>query len=330
MSFTKATRKKAKLRLGLTGPSGSGKTLGALMIAAGLGGRIAVIDTEHNSADLYADMFDFDSMSLVPPYTPERFIDAINKARDAGYSNLIIDSVTHEWSGSGGCLELNEAVAKAKFKGNTWSAWSETTPRHRRFLDAILGSPMNVIVTMRSKTETVQTEVNGKKSVAKLGMKSEQKDGIEYEFTTVLDIVREGHYALASKDRTGLFTDEDPKAITPDTGKMLQAWLESGAEPKTEPSADDAEPVIPAMLADLLVDVGIADSMESLKNAYAQAYDVAKRHGSAAIMAGLVSAKDLRKSQLQVLAAIQSEKSVIQPGEVRRFLHSDNDERAIQ
>lgn len=228
MKFEKAIRMKAKLRLALTGPSGAGKTYGALLIAQGLGGRIAVIDTEHGSARLYSHLCEFDVLTLTPPYTPERFIEAIRAAE--GYDVLIIDSITHEWNGSGGCLELVDQVANAKYKGNSWSAWNEITPRHRAFLDALLQSPMHVIATARSKTETAQTESNGRKKVVKLGMKSEQRDGIEYEFTTVLDIVHEGHYALASKDRTGLFGG-DPQPISIDTGRALLDWLESGAEP---------------------------------------------------------------------------------------------------
>lgn len=234
MKFEKAVRRKAKLRLALTGPSGSGKTFGALLIAAGLGGKVAVIDTEHDSASLYAgmkDMPEFDSLSLVPPYSPERFIEAIKSAEQAGYDTLIVDSITHEWSGSGGCLEINDALAHAKFRGNTWSAWNETTPRHRKFIDTILGSSMHVIATSRSKTETAQIEENGRKKVAKLGMKAEARDGTEYEFTTVLDIIHDGHYAMASKDRTGLFSGVDPQKITIDTGKSLLNWLESGATP---------------------------------------------------------------------------------------------------
>lgn len=237
MKFTKATRKKSKLRLGLTGPAGSGKTWGALKVAKGLGGSIAVIDTEHGSASLYEHIVDFDVLELTAPYTPERFIEAIDAAESAGYETLIIDSITHEWSGKGGCLEINEAIAQSKFRGNTWSAWNETTKRHRTFIDRILQSKMHIIATMRSKTETAQQEsITGKKQVVKLGMKAEQRDGSEYEFGVVLDIIHDGHYATASKDRTGIFVDQDPKPITVETGKALLNWLESGVDPLPEVS----------------------------------------------------------------------------------------------
>jgi hypothetical protein len=238
MQFSKAVRKKAKLRLALTGPSGSGKTYGALLLAKGIGGKVAVIDSEHGSASLYANLLDYDTLELAPPYSPERYIAAIHAAEKAGYDVIVIDSVTHEWSGSGGCLEINETTAKARFQGNTWSAWNDTTPRHRAFLDAMLQSPAHIIATARSKTETAQQkDGNGKTKVVKLGMKAEQRDGLEFEMSVVLDIVHDGHYAVASKDRTGLFVDQDPQAITEQTGVKLREWLESGAEPPAAPPA---------------------------------------------------------------------------------------------
>lgn len=235
MQFQKAERKKSKLRLALTGPSGSGKTYGALLVAKGLGGKIAVIDTEKGSAALYSHLVDFDVLDLEPPYTPERYRQAVKLAVENGYGVVIIDSITHEWPGPGGCLELNEETARAKYRGNTWSAWNETKAHHRAFIDDLLVCPAHVIVTMRSKTKTVQVEVNGRKQVQKLGMKSEQNDGIEYEFTTVLDLVHDGNFALPSKDRTGLFPpNSDPFKLSKNIGQNLAKWLESGVDLEAE------------------------------------------------------------------------------------------------
>lgn len=241
LTFTKAVRKQARLRLALTGPSGSGKTYSALLMASGIGGRIAVIDTERSSASLYSHLCEFDTLDLAPPYTPEAFIEAVTAAEKAGYTTLIIDSITHEWNGIGGCLELVDEIAKAKYKGNSWSAWNDITPRHRTFLDKLMQSPLHIIATMRSKTETAQVEENGRKRVAKLGMKSEQRDGTEYEFTIVLDLVHDGHYATASKDRTGLFSG-DPKPIDIATGKRIVDWLNSGEPLKPEPPKQESDP----------------------------------------------------------------------------------------
>jgi len=238
--FKKAERKKSKLRLGITGPSGSGKTYAALTLAKAMGGKIAAIDTENGSMSLYENMCDFDVIDMAAPYTPQRMVEYIKMAEANGYDVLIIDSITHEWSGPGGCIEMNDTAARTKFKGNTWSAWSVTKPMHRALLDTIIASPMHIITTLRSKTETAQEGRN----VVKLGMKAEQDAGYEYEMTVVLDIVHEGHYALASKDRTGIFTDKPAMPITEETGKQLMAWLDSGAEPTPEPAKPKTEPPV--------------------------------------------------------------------------------------
>ena len=222
-SFTKAERKKAKLKLNLNGASGSGKTYSALVLASSLGKKIAVIDTENESASLYANEFNFDTLPLKPPYSPERFAGAIHAAHNMGYEVLIIDSASHEWIGTGGCLEINDEAAK-RFKGNTWSAWSETTPRHRKFIDAILQTDMHIITTTRAKTETVQGE---KGKVIKLGMKAEQREGYEYELTVSLDMLHENKFAIPTKDRTKLVNPAG-EVITKETGEKLIAWLNDG------------------------------------------------------------------------------------------------------
>lgn len=289
MKFEKATRKKAKLRLALTGPSGSGKTYGALTIASGLGGKIAVIDTERGSASLYSHLTEFDTLELDPPYTPERFIEAVKAAEAAGYNILVIDSLTHEWNGVGGCLELVDQIANAKFKGNTWSAWSVVTPRHRALQDAILRSQMHIIATMRSKTETAQTEEHGRKKVVKLGMKAEQRDGSEYEFTTVLDIVHEGHYAMPSKDRTGLFSGDNPRKLTPDVGRELLAWLESGEAPGLSETS----------VADHLAAIEAAASRDDLRAVYETAKSAAQAANDVSAFGQFKSAKDAKLASLE-------------------------------
>ncbi|RQR87682.1 MULTISPECIES: ATP-binding protein [unclassified Burkholderia] len=297
MAFAKAVRKKSKLRLGITGPSGSGKTIGALLIAKGLGGRIAVIDTEKGSASLYADHpehgFEFDVMELDPPYTPEAFIRAIGEAEHAGYDVLIIDSATHEWSGVGGCLELVDEIARARFKGNSWGAWNEVTPRHRKFIDSILRSPLHIIVTMRSKTETAQTEDDrGRKKVVKLGMKAEQREGSEYELTVVLDVQHDTHFVQPSKDRTGLFMDRDPFKISEQTGVTLRQWLESGAEPIKQVLTEQE-------VADHKAAIEAAADMPALKAAYASAYKTATAIKDVDAEAEFTRAKDTRKEALE-------------------------------
>lgn len=249
--FKKATRKQAKLRLALSGPSGSGKTTGALMLAKGIGGKIAVLDTERGSASLYADIVDFDVVELAPPYTPERYIEVIRAAEQAGYTTLILDSITHEWNGQGGILEIVDNYAKAKLKGNTYMAWSEGTPRHQSFIEAMLNSNCHIIATMRSKTvyETSQNE-RGKLTPQKIGTAPQQRDGMDYEFTAVLDIDQSTHLAMASKDRTRLFAD--PQKLTEDTGRKLLEWLNSGKTDTEVAKEQNPEPMTQKQSAALM------------------------------------------------------------------------------
>lgn len=242
IQIRKARRSATRLRLLLTGPSGAGKTFGGLLVAKGLGCRnIIVIDTEQGSSDLYDSLVPFQVIDLRPPFTPEAYVEAIDAAEAAGADAIIVDSISHEWNGKGGCLELVDELARAKFRGNTWSAYSEITPRHRAFIDRMLRSSSHVIATARSKTETAQVEDGGRKKVVKLGVKAETRDGAEYEFTCCLDIVHDGHFAVASKDRTGLFAG-DPKPITEETGKRLAAWLAGGeAVRNVEPAASSTK-----------------------------------------------------------------------------------------
>jgi hypothetical protein len=263
VEIRKARRSATKLRLLLTGPSGSGKTWGALQIAKGIGGKCVVIDTEEGSSDLYDHLHDFDVIDLRPPFSPERYIEAITAAEQAGYEVIIVDSVTHCWSGSGGCLEILEDVAKAQFRGNTWSAFSVITPRWRAFVDKLLRSPAHIICSGRSKTETAQVDDHGKKKVAKLGMKLEARDGLEFEFTCVLDVIHDGHYATVSKDRTGLFAG-DPKPITVETGRRLAEWLAGGHAIAT----DDLDVVEKAREA--IHDATSVDRLDKVMKAVAQ------------------------------------------------------------
>lgn len=229
MELKKATRKKVKLKMGLNGPSGSGKTMGALKMAYGMTGnweKVAVIDTENESASLYSHLGEFQSIDLAAPFSPERFIEAIETCEKAGIEICIIDSATHEWAGAGGCLELNEKLAQTKYRGNTWSAWNETTPRHDRFVNCMLQSNMHIIVCNRSKVETIMGD---DKKVKKLGMKEIQRDGFEYDLSIVFTIDRDTHTAIASKDRSNLFESKDPFMIDEETGRKIREWCETGA-----------------------------------------------------------------------------------------------------
>lgn len=239
--FKKAVREKSKARVALIGPSGSGKTFSALRLAKGLNNeteKTAFIDTE-NSGELFSDLYNYDIVKLEPPFTPQRLIDLINVAAANNYACLIIDSLTHFWTGEGGLLDLHDDFTKAdKFK-NSFNAWRKVTPLHNRLVDTLIRYPGHVIITLRTKTayEIQEQEYKGnrKKIPIKIGLAPQFREGIEYEFTVAFDINHD-HYATVSKDRTNLFLNM-AQIIDEEIGVKLSKWLNSGVEP-VEPIAE--------------------------------------------------------------------------------------------
>ena len=223
MNLQKASRKKAKIKLCLQGPSGSGKTYSALLLAYGLcndWNKIAVVDTENHSAELYAHLGAFNTLQLSAPFTPEKYMQAIDVCEKAGMEVLVIDSVTHEWEN---LLDYHTSL-----QGNSFTNWGRVTPRHNEFVRKILQSSMHIISTIRTKQDYVLNERNGKMVPEKVGLKTVQRDGLEYEFTLVFDINMKNH-AIASKDRTGLFFGQPEQKLSIETGKQINDWCNSGA-----------------------------------------------------------------------------------------------------
>lgn len=219
--FKKASKKQCKLRLALFGVSGGGKTYSSLLLAKGLGGKVALIDTEHNSASKYADRFDFDVCNLDKP-TIGNMLMTIKEA--SNYDVLIIDSLTHSWLE---LLQEVEQIARAKFGGNTWSAWSEGTPKQQKLISALLDFPGHIIVTMRADTNWTTT-VNDKGKVVpiRIGEAPKQGKNIEYEFDMLIQLSQD-HTGLVLKDRTGKFQDEC-FVIDEQFGRQLGEWLQDG------------------------------------------------------------------------------------------------------
>lgn len=231
MSFQKAVKRKAKLKLALTGAAGSGKTYSALRMATGMSSKVAFIDTENSSASLYSDRFAFDVLDLQPPFTHDKFAQAVNDAVAGGYEVVVIDSASHFWEG---VLAYKDALDKRG--GNSYTNWNEAGQKFKIVLDAVLQSPIHVICCMRSKMDYVQEKDDrGKTVVRKVGLAPIMRDGISFEFTTVLDI-DEAHHAKASKDRTALFGDHIFQ-VTEETGRKLLEWLNTGAEAIPKPPA---------------------------------------------------------------------------------------------
>jgi len=230
MELRKATRQKAKIRLGLSAVSGGGKTMSAILIAKGLAGgdlsKVVIIDTENGSADLYSHIGDYNVLPLEAPYSPENYAKAIKTCEDAGMEVIIVDSITHEWDGKGGILEIHNAMT-----GNSFANWASLTPRHQKFIDAILQSKCHVITTVRRKQEYEMTkDSNGKTVIEKGGLKEITRDGFEYELTANLQLDMK-HNATAMKDRTGLFMGKPEFVPTEETGKLILEWCENGVAP---------------------------------------------------------------------------------------------------
>jgi|GEM_PF-1371503 len=239
MAFKPASKSMAKAKIAITGPAGSGKTFSALLLAYGLvgkDGRCAVIDTENNSASLYIDKFDgwaYDVSQMSPPYTIEKYLADIKLAVDEKYDCLIIDSASHAWAGQGGLLERKEQLDSRG--GSSFNNWGQITKLQEKFKSWILHAPIHIIVTMRSKQEyVIETNDKGKSVPRKVGLAPVQREGIEYEFTTVFDIGMD-HQFIVSKDRTGLF-DGKIDFVSKDTGALIRDWLYKGpVENQTNP-----------------------------------------------------------------------------------------------
>jgi len=232
IQLKKATRKQVKLRLGLSAVSGGGKTMSALLLAYGMTNdwaKIAVIDSENGSASLYSHLGDYNIIDIEAPYSPERYIEAIKMCENAGMEVIITDSITHEWEGEGGCLDIH-----SKMTGNGYTNWAAITPRHQKFINTMLSSKCHIISCVRRKQDyEMQLNEKGKQAPVKVGLKEITREGFEYELTINFTL-EVNHQATASKDRTGMFMDQPPFVITSETGRKLMEWCNSGEVVKSE------------------------------------------------------------------------------------------------
>lgn len=231
--FVPATKLESRLRLGLCGTSGSGKTYTALAIATALGGKVAVVDTEHGSAAKYSDTFAFDVLNLTS-FEAEKFTAAIRAAESAGYTSIVLDSLSHAWMGTGGTLDK---VTEAKRRStNEFTAWRDPSKQHTDLIEAILHARLHVIATMRSKTEYVLEEDprTGKKVPKKVGMAPVQRDGMEYEFDVVGDM--QAGVLVISKTRCPALADKSFHHPGAEFAGVLTQWL-TGAVAPVQPAA---------------------------------------------------------------------------------------------
>ncbi|MDK7716055.1 AAA family ATPase [Aerococcus urinae] len=246
MALRKAKRHKLKVPILLTGASGSGKTVSSLLIAKGIvdkmfpdlpdderWDKIAVIDTEHCRSEMYCDstigdthIGSFNIYDLVEPYTVERYIQGFNECKQAGCEVVIVDSITHAWSGEGGILNKVDKL------GGQFQAWSKVKPDEQAFLKMFFDQDVHVIATVRSKQgyEVTRTDT-GKVNIEKIGLKPDQKDGLEYECAIVFQLY-EDHTAEATKDNTNSFSGRF--VIDSKIGGSIYDWAEQGVDLKAE------------------------------------------------------------------------------------------------
>lgn len=224
MQLRQSERKKAKIKLALQGSAGSGKTYSSLLLAQGLTNgdfsKVAIIDTENGSADLYAHLGQYNVLTLAPPFTPENYIKAIEVCEKAGMEVIILDSISQSWEE---LLDYHSSLA-----GNSFTNWAKVTPRQNAFIDKILQCDSHVIATMRTKQDYVLNQKDGKFIPEKVGLKAVQRNDLDYEFTVVFDVDIK-HFAVSSKDRTGLFMDKPEFKISMHTGKKILDWCNSGS-----------------------------------------------------------------------------------------------------
>ncbi len=226
MELQQAQRKNVKIKLGLQGSSGSGKSFSALLLSYGLWGnwsKVAVIDAENHSAELYAHLGAYNVVNLTPPFSPERYKEAIELCVKAQMEVIVIDSLSLEWDY---ILEQHGQLA-----GNSYTNWAKFTPRHQQLFNAILQADAHVICTLRTKQDYVLNEKNGKHVPEKVGMKPIQREGVDYDLTLVFELDIK-HNAIATKDRTGLFVGKPEFTISAETGKAIIEWCQQGVVPE--------------------------------------------------------------------------------------------------
>jgi len=319
--IVRAERTQARLRLALQGPSGGGKTATSLLIAKGMVGAleargklpthldgvyIGLLDTERDSAKLYSHLVPFDTLVLEPPYSPARYLAALRALERVGYPIIIADQITHEWYGPGGVLDM----VKTSKEFNDFAKWNGPSQEHDAFIDELLRSPAHLIVTMRSKTAWVLEDRVGKdgkvrKTPTRIGMAAKQRDGTEYEFTTVLDLAVPSNEATCLKDRTELFmVGERYGRMGPAWGEKLVDWVYSAKVAEDHPGPSPALRALGVCEAGIraidrcpnIPDLAIAfqDAQKALRACSVDAgVEVV-----APLLARLVDAKDLRKDVL--------------------------------
>lgn len=237
LNIRKAERAGARLVIGIAGISGSGKTYTALQLAWGLAGgdasKVFLIDTENRRGSLYADILrdknnkvhQFMIGDLDAPFSPQRYIDAILECQAAGAEVLVIDSVSHEWNGLGGCLDIANSHQKSIH------GWKAAKPEHKRFMNVLLQSDMHVIVAIRAAQKTDWKDPKNPRS---LGIMPIQQEEFMFEMTASMMMWDGGKAREVMKcpaDLAPIFGEPGAMHdgyLTAKQGLALRKWVDGG------------------------------------------------------------------------------------------------------
>jgi len=243
-----AQREGARLVIGLGGVSGGGKTYTALQLAYGMANynskKVGFVCSENKRGRLYSDsLIDpatgevqrFLIGDLTAPFSPQRYIDAIDAFVKAGVEVLVIDSVSHEYEGIGGLEDIAQA-------GNPKNPnWAKAKGEHKRFMNALLQSPLHIIACMRAREKTKQEMVNGKLQYVPLGVMPIQEKNFSFELTASLMMWNEGKSQEVLKCPSELrdILGRQEGYITAADGAALRAWVD-GAKQQLDPEVERA------------------------------------------------------------------------------------------
>lgn len=226
--------------IGLAGASGSGKTCTALHLAYGMVGydssKIGMLDTENKRGSLFADVLKdangivqpFLIGDLVPPFSPDRYTTAIKEFEAAGVEVLIVDSITHEWEGTGGCAEIAEKFIGGNAK-KTALGWARAKRDHKKLINALLQCDMDIICCVRAREQT--SFKNPSKPVS-LGLQPIQEKNFMFEMTVSMMMENEGTKQTSLKCPGDLkqYFGRGSGYITSEDGLALRQWVDGGSK----------------------------------------------------------------------------------------------------
>lgn len=247
VTFKPAVRQGVKALINLYGPSGCGKTYSAIQLMRGLvgpDGRIGFIDTEAGRGSHYAHLTPYDRADLAPPFSPDRYREAIEAAEEAGYDGLILDSISHEWEGEGGVLEWAESIELRTNKSGL-HCWNKPKGAHKKLINRLLRSRLHIIFCARAREKPKQVNNNGRNEIISDGFQPIVEKNFPYEMLIsvgMTDAAPGVPDLTLQKKIPGELAPAFPagKQIGIETGKMLAEWLD-GATPVDEELRDIAE-----------------------------------------------------------------------------------------